>query len=32
MACEANGGNRSYTQYYFEQERLGPEPDFAKGF
>jgi len=31
MACNANAGNKSYTQYYWDG-RIGPMPDFGKGF
>ena len=31
-AVSANPGNKSYAQYHFESERLGPMPDFGKGF
>ena len=32
-AISANPGNKAYAQFHFEgAERVGPKPDFAKGF
>ena len=32
-AISANPGNKAYAQFHFEgADRIGPKPDFAKGF
>ena len=31
-ACRCNAGNKAYKQYYWDKGRIGPAPDFAKGF
>ena len=32
MAIEANGGNKAYKQYFWDEGLIGPTPDFGKGF
>lgn len=31
-AIKANPGNKAYIQYHLENDLIGPEPDFGKGF
>ena len=31
-AVASNGGNAAYKQYYWDDDLIGPKPDFGKGF